>query len=143
MRKVASADHRSIFYRACAKFRHAIHKQNESSGLSSNGASFVGVKKIATTLICYTRLTEDSRNALNRSRTGKNPFLKFIRPDFWTDLNGCRQRLLFACQLTQRKCSLCSQGTYSHLLRRGSTVTVCIPQLIILCNFRSHRYIAP
>ena len=26
-------------------------------------------------------------------------------------LNGCRQRLLFARQLTQRKCSLCSQGT--------------------------------
>ena len=26
-------------------------------------------------------------------------------------LNGCWQRLLFARQLTQRKCSLCSQGT--------------------------------
>ena len=25
-------------------------------------------------------------------------------------MNGCRQRLLFARQLTQRKCSLCSQG---------------------------------
>ena len=33
----------------------------------------------------------------------KNPFFKFIRPDFWTDLNGCRQRLLFVRQLTQRK----------------------------------------
>ena len=33
-----------------------------------------------------------------------------IRPDFWTDLNDCRQRLLFVRQITQRKCSLCSQG---------------------------------
>ena len=41
----------------------------------------------------------------------KTRFFKFIRPDFWTDLNGCRQRLLFARQLIPRKCSLCSQGT--------------------------------
>ena len=40
----------------------------------------------------------------------KTRFFKFIRPHFWTDLNGCRQRLLFTRQLTQRKCSLCSQG---------------------------------
>ena len=26
-------------------------------------------------------------------------------------LNGCQQRLLFACQLTQGKCSLCLKGT--------------------------------
>ena len=56
-------------------------------------------------------LTQDSRNALNRSRTGKNPIFYFIRPDFWTDLNGCRQRLLFARHVIPRKCSLCSQGT--------------------------------
>ena len=55
-------------------------------------------------------LTQDSRNALNRSRTGKNPIFQFIRPDFWTGLNGCRQRLLFARQLIPRKCSLCLQG---------------------------------
>ena len=60
-------------------------------------------KKIATTVIGYARLTQHLRNPLNRSRTG-------IRPDLWTDLNGCQQRLLFARQLTQRKCSLCSQG---------------------------------
>ena len=41
----------------------------------------------------------------------KPVFLKFICPDFWRDLKGCRQRLLFTRQLTQRKCSLCSQGT--------------------------------
>ena len=95
------------------KIHHAIRKQNLSSGLSSNGVSFVGIKKIATTLICYARLTQDSRNALSRSRTGKSSFFKFIHPDLWTDLNGCRQRLLFAHQLTRQKCSLCSQGTRS------------------------------
>ena len=62
---------------------------------------FRGNKKIVFTLICYTRFTQDSHNALNRSRTGKNPFFLFICPDFQTDLNGCRQRLLFAHQLTQ------------------------------------------
>ena len=56
---------------------------------------------------------QDSCNALNWSRTGKSPFFKFIRPDFWMDLNGCWQRLLFARQLTQRKFSLCSSGTRS------------------------------
>ena len=32
-------------------------------------------------------------------------------------LNGCRQRLLFARQLTQRKCSPCSQGTVRQELQ--------------------------
>ena len=62
-------------------------------------------------------LTQDSRNVLNRPRTGKNPFFKFFRPDFWTDLNDCRQRLLFARQLIPRKCSLCSQGRLMVNLR--------------------------
>ena len=61
-------------------------------------------------------LTQDSRNVLNRPRTGKNPFFKFFRPDFWTDLNDCRQRLLFARQLIPRKCSLCSQGTIGRIV---------------------------
>ena len=43
----------------------------------------------------------------------KPVFLKFIRPEFWTDLNSCRQRLLFARHLIPRKCSLCSQGIRS------------------------------
>ena len=53
---------------------------------------------------------QDPRNALNRSRTGKNLFFKFICPDLRMELNGCRQRLLFTGQLIQRKCGLCSQG---------------------------------
>ena len=53
------------------------------------------------------RLTQCSKPVKKK----KNPvFFRFIRPDFWTDLNGCRQRLLFACHLALRKCSLCSQG---------------------------------
>ena len=89
--------------------------------------------KIATTLICYARLVRDSRNALHRSRTGKNPLFKFIRPDFWTDLNSCRQRLLFAHQLTQQKCSLSSQG-YSQRLRYNLTPVsnICKAALISL-----------
>ena len=74
-----------------------------------NRPSFGGIKKLRQ----LWSATQDSRNPLNRSRTGKNPvFFTFIRPDFWTDLNGCRQRLLFTRQLTQRKCSLCSQGKF-------------------------------
>ena len=34
-------------------------------------------------------------------------------------LNGCRQRLLFARQLTQRKCSLFSQGNPEHDINCG------------------------
>ena len=49
----------------------------------------------------------------------KNPFFKFIRPDFWTDLNGCRQRLLFARQLTPRKYSPCSKGKLSQLISKN------------------------
>ena len=70
---------------------------------------FRGNKKIATTLICYARLTQSSKPVKNRK---KPVFITFIRPDFWTNLNGCRQRLLFAPQLTQRKCSLSSQGKF-------------------------------
>ena len=63
--------------------------------------------------------------ALNRSRTGKIVFLS-IRPDFWTELNGCRQRLLCAQQLTQRKCSLCSQGTNKNEMPYPFIVYVAI-----------------
>ena len=79
VRKVASADSRSIFYRACAKFvtPFAVIKWRE----------FRGDRKKLRHLWSA---TQDSRNALNRSRTGKKTrFLKFIPPDLWTDLNGC------------------------------------------------------
>ena len=89
------------FLSCMRKIRHAIRKQNQSSGLSLNGASFAGI-----TLLRYARLTQCSKPVKN----GRKPVFKFIRPDFWTNLNGCRQRLLFARQLTQRKCGLCSQG---------------------------------
>ena len=42
------------------------------------------------TLICYARLTQCFKPVKNR----KKPV--FISPDFWTDLNGCQQRLLSA-----------------------------------------------
>ena len=98
-----------MFYRACAnfvtRFASKIHRQvcRQIARVSrewKNCDNSDWLRKTHATL----------RNPLNRSRKGKNPFFKFIRPDLWTDLNGCRQRLLFARQLTQRKCSLCSQG---------------------------------
>jgi len=46
VRKVASADNRSIFYRACPNIRHAIRPKINCHGLSSNGASFAGIKKL-------------------------------------------------------------------------------------------------
>ena len=100
------------FYRACEKFVTRFASKIIILIVRSvvKWRKFRGEKKIATTAISYARLAQDSRNALNWSRTVKSPFFKFIRPDFWMDLNGCRQRLLFAHQLTQQKCSLCSQG---------------------------------
>ena len=72
VRKVASADSRSIFYRACAKFvtPFAIIKWRE----------FRGDRKKLRHLWSA---THDSRNALNRSRTGKkNPFSSIYSPRF-------------------------------------------------------------
>ena len=106
VRKVASAEERSIFYRACAKFVTRFASKINRHFLSSNGASFAGIRKLPQ----LWSATQESRNVLNRLRTGKKPFFQFIRPDFLTDLSRCRQRLLFARQLTPRKCSLCSEG---------------------------------
>ena len=70
VRRVASADNCSIFYRACAKLVMRFVSKIKSSGLSSNGASFAGIKKLRQ----LWSATQDSRNALNRSRTGKTRF---------------------------------------------------------------------
>ena len=76
---------------------------------------FHGIKKNATTLICYARLTQCSKPVKKRK---KNRFFYFIRPE----LNGSRQRLLFARQLTQRKCSLCSQVSNTKALTFNLTL---------------------
>ena len=107
VRKVASGDNRSIFYHASRDLQAKliVRSVNKCSEFCRN-------KKLQQLWSAM----QDSRNALNRSRTGKKPI--FICPDFWTDLNGCQQRLLFAWQLTQRKCSLCSQGiSYQTLVK--------------------------
>ena len=67
MRKVASAEDRSIFYRACAKFVTRFASKINRHCLSSNGASFAGIKKLRQ----LWSATQESRNALNRLRTGK------------------------------------------------------------------------
>ena len=107
VRKVASTDNRSIFYRACAKFVTLFASKILSSGLSSNAASFAERKKLRQ----LWSATQGSRNGLNRSRQEKNRFFNLfvqISGRIWTVAS--LQRLLFAPQLTQRNCSLCSQG---------------------------------
>ena len=67
VRKVASAEDRSIFYRACAKFVTRFASKINRHFLSSNGASFAGIRKLPQ----LWSATQESRNALNRLRTGK------------------------------------------------------------------------
>ena len=72
VQKVASADNCSIFYCVCTKFVIAIRKQIIVRCVVK-WHEFHWNKKIATTLICWARLTQDSCNALNQSRTEKKP----------------------------------------------------------------------
>ena len=110
--KEASADSRSIFYRACAKIStpFAVIKWRE----------FAGIEKIATSLICYAQLKQCSK-PVNMVKNRKNPFFLNlflqISGQIWTVVG--RSRLLFARQLiTQRKCSFCSQG-------KGNMESIC------------------
>ena len=139
--KVASADNRSIFYRACAKFvtrfaskinRQVCHQM-------------AGIKQMyVTTLICYERLMQDSRNSLTLSRTGRNPFFNlFVQ-------NSCLQRLLFACQLTQRNVASANNCSTTHaeykfihfranknyniILCTKTTLSVFVEHLGVLCE---------
>ena len=138
VRTVASADNRSIFYRECAKFVTRLARKINPQVCRQMTRVSRELKKMRQLLSAtYARLTLDSRNALNRSRTGKTCFFQFIRQYFSTDLNGCRQRLRFALQLTQCKCSLCSHGMYIYalffhlLLHQGKGV-------VIIFNNRLH-----
>ena len=67
VRKVASAEDRSIFHRACAKFVTRFASKINRHCLSSNGATFAGIKKLRQ----LWSATQESRNALKRLRTGK------------------------------------------------------------------------
>ena len=109
MWKVAPANNCSIFYCACTKFITRLASKINHQVCHQMARVLWEQKKLQQLWSAM----QDSCNALNWSRTGKSPFFKFIRPDFWMDLNGCWQRLLFARQLTQRKFSLCSSGTRS------------------------------
>ena len=77
VRKEASADNRSIFYRACAKFiMQFVSKINRQV--------CHGNKKIATTLVCYARLTQDScsKPVKNRKKPVFNLFIQ-ISGQIW------------------------------------------------------------
>ena len=111
MRKVASADNRSIsivharnssrdsqaklIVRPVVKWRECRGKNCDKSDL---------LRKT------HVRLTQCSKPVKNRKKT---VFL-FIRPDFLTDLNGRRQRLLFAPQLIHRKCIASARRVTKH-----------------------------
>ena len=61
------------------EIRHAIHNPLKSNHYVCHQiAKFQGNEKITTTLMCYTRLMQDSHNALNRSTRGKNPFFSLF-----------------------------------------------------------------
>ena len=101
---------------------------------SQNWHEFHGNEKLGQ--LCFAR--QDSRNNHTMLQTSqeheKTRFLKFICSDFWTDLNGCQQRLLFAHQLTKRKWSLCWQLFNSDLLCYPKLplvplITPCYPML--------------
>ena len=81
-----------------------------------NWHEFHGNEKLGP--LCFA--SQDSHNNHTMLQTSqeqeKTRFLKFICSDFWTDLNGCYQGLLFAHQLTKRKCSLSWQPFNSDLL---------------------------
>ena len=66
MQKVASADNRSIFYRACAKFVTQFASKIVRSVIKWR--EFHGNKKIALTLICYARFTQYSKPVKNRKK---------------------------------------------------------------------------
>ena len=57
----------------------------------------------------HTRLTQCSKPVKNR----KNPFF-YLFVQIWTDLNGCRQRLLFTRQLIHRKCIASARRVTKH-----------------------------
>ena len=74
VRKVASAEDRSIFYRECAKFVTRFASKINRHFLSSNSASFAGIRKLPQ----LWSATQESRNVLNRLRTGKKSFFQLF-----------------------------------------------------------------
>ena len=137
MRTVASADNRSIFYRECAKFVTRFARKINPQVCRQMTRVSRELKKCDNSYLLrktHARLTQCSKPVKNRKNL---VFFQFIRQYFSTGLNGCRQRLRFALQLTQCKCSLCSQGMYIYalffhlLLHQGKGV-------VIIFNNRLH-----
>ena len=110
MRKVASADNRSI---------SIIHARNSSRDSQAKlivrpvvkWREFRGKNCDKSDLLrkTHTRLTQCSKPVKNR----KNPFF-YLFVQIWTDLNGCRQRLLFTRQLIHRKCIASARRVTKH-----------------------------
>ena len=110
VRKVASADNRSIFHRACAKFVTRFASKILSSGLSSNTATFAERKKLRQ----LWSATQDSRNGLNRSRTGKKPFFLI----YSSRLDGFER-------LQVGRCYFSHDSSHSEFVASARTVCNC------------------
>ena len=80
VRKVASAEDRSIFYRACAKFVTRFASKINRHCPVVKWREFCGNKKVATTLICYTRITQCLKPVKNRK---KNRFFNIFVQTSW------------------------------------------------------------
>jgi len=76
-------------------------------------------KKNAKTLICYARLTLDSRNARNRSRTGKTCFVFF---NLFVKISG-------------RISTVVGRGYFSHSSSHSENVAVCSQGMYIYALF--------
>ena len=116
LRKVASADNCSIFYYACVKFAMPF-------------ASKINCQ------VCpqMVRVLGGIKNCDNSDLLHKTQAMHWNH--CWMDLNGCQKRLLFAQQLTQRKCNLCSQGTLYALKN--------VKKNAIFFNFFGTRFLSP
>ena len=91
-----------MFYCACAKFGMRFTSKINRQVCRQTAQK----KKIATTLICYTRLTQCSKPVKNR----KKPVFWIYLSRFLDGFEWLSVEATFTRQLTQRKCSLCSQG---------------------------------
>ena len=122
VRKVASAEDRSIFYRACAKFFTRFASKINRHCLSSNGASFAGIKKLRQ----LWSATQESRNALNRLRTGKkNRFFNLF------------------VQISGRIWAVVGRGYFSHdSSHRESVASACRVELaLIVWGKKEHKHV--
>ena len=132
MWKVAYANNCSIFYHASTKFVTRFTSKINRHGLSSNGASFVGIKKLQQ----LWSATQDSCNPLHRLKQEKNVFL-----DLFVQISG-------------QIWTVVGRGYFSHDSSRRKNVASarrvqwCLPESLMWTSldtplFDLNRYVLP